>query len=653
MIDRESIISIHLFKSNSKQYCSTSYINIFRFLLTSLSPSTIAMSYFAAPSRLCLLLLSFLALSVGFEPARAEEKIAVSFELPPATVAPLPPMRYPDTLPPITSPQKDIATERNATTERDTTTKKDSTEKDITEEETPTAKKSAEAIEPFRKEDIALQFAHDDVAMPVASQIQKEKVSTVPKALAVNSATDKLLAASSERSPTLIGSSGMVRSLQQRLDQSSGEHSTSTANILQADILEDWIYEGGSNSLVARTVGSAEGTRKSNGERTKAYYGHVDPGNGAWNLGTFSYQHEASSPEEADEKQLMRLQRQEYQLKEKAAQWKVPLSIEVRLNGLDLANQAPLAALDKGGYIERLAEAYASGKSGEAAIVWARTQAYFDTDKQVWDAPGLGNNRYSIQQDQERRMAAINSALRRYQDEHVGTVGSLLKVGVASTSATVENPLLAGPNLNNSSNLTDTDSLNSVEFSLKTASPAVSQYVSESVAASVAAVDNSEAIVEDSNLAIESDLTDLSQVGLGEWNDDYERAASETMDLIEAKSVPLSVPLDDGLAFADDQITNLTVADDYAIAPQLSDANLAKPDPKLAPIASVLEQPETGSLLEEAQLENQEVQDMDLLDQAVQDQDVQNKNLQEQDLLEAKLDRLLTGIEAGDRTHPF
>ena len=639
--------------------------------------------------------------------------MAVSFELPPATTASSSPVRYQDTLPPITPSERDtkekgITTEKDITEERDLTNEKmpivpmreiDQPEiaSDVAQSETirekltsaaeeTTIKKSTEAVEPFEQEDIALQFAHDDVAIPVAGQIQKEQVSTLPEALAVDSAADKLLAASSEHPPALVGSSGMVRSLQQRLNQSNSDSSTSAANILQADILEDWIYEGGSNSLVARTVGSAEGTRKSNGERTKAYYGHVDPGNGVWNLGTFSYQHEASSPEEADEKQLMRLQRQEHQLKEKAALWKVPLSIEVRLNGLDLANQAPLAALDEGGYIERLAEAYASGKSGEAAIVWARTQAYFDPNKQAWDAPGLGNNRYSIQRDQERRIAAINSALQRYQDEHVGTIGNLLKVGVASTSAAAEHHLLAKPNL------TNTSSLNGIDFSLDAASPAISQHTSESVVdnsvvdkseaiaaepqiqpvdlveasipegnisqsnvsqsnipeanalladsqiidastadrSAVAAVDNSEATVEDSGLAIESDLADLSQVRLGEWNEGYETAARETTNLIEAESVPL----DDGLAFAADQIADLPTADDYAIAPQSTDADIAETETKLAPIASVLEQQETTFLPEEAQREDRD-------------------EAQEKDLIEAKLDRLLRGIEPGDRSHPF
>lgn len=188
-------------------------------------------------------------------------------------------------------------------------------------------------------------------------------------------------------------------------------NSNSTGNLE----LDDWIFEGGSHSLVAHTVGSAEGTRHWSGKRTKAYYGHTDPGNGVWNLGTFSYQHAASSPEDADDKQLKRLKRQGVQLKQKASQQGLQLSLKEKLNGLDLANQAPLAALGEGGYVERLAQAYRLQLEGEEAIAWARVRAYIDPDTKTWNAPGLGNNLYSISKDQERRMAAIDKALRAYE----------------------------------------------------------------------------------------------------------------------------------------------------------------------------------------------------------------------------------------------
>ncbi|MEO0705555.1 MAG: hypothetical protein AAF050_07815 [Cyanobacteria bacterium J06649_5] len=212
------------------------------------------------------------------------------------------------------------------------------------------------------------------------------------------------------------------------------ENVPSEETLAYGDIgLDDWIFDGGSSSLVAHTVGSAEGTRHWSGKRTQAYYGHEDPGNGVWNLGTFSYQHVAKTPEEADEKQLKRLKRQGIELEQQASQLGITLTLEEKLNGLDLANQAPLAALGKGGYIERLDQAYRMSMEGAEAIAWARTRSYIDPDTKGWNAPGLGNNLYSISQDQERRMAAINKALGAY-DRNTSTriaLAQLDKIHVA------------------------------------------------------------------------------------------------------------------------------------------------------------------------------------------------------------------------------
>lgn len=173
----------------------------------------------------------------------------------------------------------------------------------------------------------------------------------------------------------------------------------------------DRLFVGGADSLVARAVGAAEGTRTPDGQRTQAYGGHIDPGNGVWNLGTFSYQHGAASPEEADAKQLVRLRRQAAQLRQKAAQAGILWDLTTELNGIDLANQSPLAALQQGGYIDRLAEAEKLGLVGTDAILWARTRSYLDPDTQRWNAPGLGNNLPQISRDQQRRMQAIERAI--------------------------------------------------------------------------------------------------------------------------------------------------------------------------------------------------------------------------------------------------
>lgn len=171
------------------------------------------------------------------------------------------------------------------------------------------------------------------------------------------------------------------------------------------------LFAGDSDSVVAVTVGNAEGTRQPSGQPNKAFFGHTDPGNGVWNLGTFSFQHGADSPEQADVKQLKRLKQQANVMQQKAADHGLKLTLEETLNGIDLANQAPQAVIDRQGYIEWLAKAYAQGLKGTEAILWARVHSFIDPETQQWNAPGLGNTRERITRDQQRRMEAIASAI--------------------------------------------------------------------------------------------------------------------------------------------------------------------------------------------------------------------------------------------------
>jgi hypothetical protein len=212
---------------------------------------------------------------------------------------------------------------------------------------------------------------------------------------------------------------------QSAFDTSTSQPSTSldaadsSLEAVVGDPAVDRLFEGGSNSLVARAVGSAEGTRTPMGDRTPAYYGHVDPGNGVWNLGSFSYQHGAKSPEDADRKQLRRLRQQARVLQAKAAERGLQLTLEEHLNGIDLANQAPMAALDRGGYIDWLYQAHYIGLQGSEAVLWARTRSFLDPDTQQWNAPGLGNTLQTISHDQERRQRAIAKAITAYQQPNL------------------------------------------------------------------------------------------------------------------------------------------------------------------------------------------------------------------------------------------
>ncbi|MEB3290382.1 MAG: hypothetical protein VKI82_10735 [Leptolyngbya sp.] len=201
--------------------------------------------------------------------------------------------------------------------------------------------------------------------------------------------------------------------------------------------LVDALFEGGSQSLVARTVGSAEGTRTATGEMTPAYRGHTDPGNHAWNLGTFSYQHGATSAEEADRKQIARLRSQTDVLKRRALRRSMGLTLEETLNGIDLANQSPLAAIGRVGYIERLAEVKTWGLEGTEAIVVARTRSYINPNTGRWNAPGLGNTEASITRDQRRRTDAIARALAAYRLEHPDQDLSPTLITIAPPAPTV------------------------------------------------------------------------------------------------------------------------------------------------------------------------------------------------------------------------
>ena len=165
-------------------------------------------------------------------------------------------------------------------------------------------------------------------------------------------------------------------------------------------------FQGDSNSLVAIAVGNAEGTRTPDGGKTQAFSGHSDPGNGVWNMGTFSYQHGANSPQQADRKQLERLKGQVQSKVDELVSNGIQPTTETVLNLADLFNQSPRAAMD---FPKYLAQCQESGKEGTAAILCARVASY------EGDAPGITRNGITIEADQRRRMNAITTAMNRFK----------------------------------------------------------------------------------------------------------------------------------------------------------------------------------------------------------------------------------------------
>ncbi len=155
-------------------------------------------------------------------------------------------------------------------------------------------------------------------------------------------------------------------------------------------------------------IGTAEGTVTASGQLTSSYWGHTDPGNGAHNLGTFSYQHGAPTPRQADWRQLRRLQGQVETILGQAQEQRVKLSPLELVAGADLLNQAPAAGMS---YVENLKKARARGIPGINAVLEARVMSFVNPETGVLEASGFGNNWEVLRQDQWRRLVELHQTL--------------------------------------------------------------------------------------------------------------------------------------------------------------------------------------------------------------------------------------------------
>lgn len=156
-------------------------------------------------------------------------------------------------------------------------------------------------------------------------------------------------------------------------------------------------------------IGAAEGTRDDNCYPTDAYNGHTDPGNGADNLGSFSYQHGADSPQDADKRQLARLRLAEKDLQAQAqTKFGKPLSKPAIGAALDLWNQSPAAGSS---FVSHLPSATPTGQQ----IIEARSKSYINPATGRLDAPGLGNDPDQVRGDQTRRTGEVLYQLERNQ----------------------------------------------------------------------------------------------------------------------------------------------------------------------------------------------------------------------------------------------
>jgi hypothetical protein len=150
------------------------------------------------------------------------------------------------------------------------------------------------------------------------------------------------------------------------------------------------------DDTLKRAIGAAEGTLDHNGNPNAAYQGHKDPGNGKRNLGVFSFQHGASSPQEADQKQLARLRVVESRYVHQAqAKFGDRCSDACMVAWLDLFNQSPDAG-------NRFIKFLPNADPTPQQLIDARAAA-LNESRQIVGAPSPMN----VPADQKRRVDAL------------------------------------------------------------------------------------------------------------------------------------------------------------------------------------------------------------------------------------------------------
>jgi hypothetical protein len=149
-------------------------------------------------------------------------------------------------------------------------------------------------------------------------------------------------------------------------------------------------------------IGINEGTRTPNGGYTKAYYGHRDPGNGAFNVGTVSGQ-QGGSPQTSDQRWAGILTQAMTSVTPILVRSGLPQNSvgfqRMLFNIADLKVQAPAAVPD---FVKRLPQIVRQGVTIEA-IAKARADSFINPATGRLEAAGFGNNYQTLLRDQRSR----------------------------------------------------------------------------------------------------------------------------------------------------------------------------------------------------------------------------------------------------------
>ena len=176
-----------------------------------------------------------------------------------------------------------------------------------------------------------------------------------------------------------------------------------------------FFFDGGSGNVMRRVIGMAEGNRTADGGYTDHANGHTDPGNGAYNIGSYSAQGnlndgtiEGSDRRVEEELLKPRVQR----LFEAADKAGVQVTAQVLFAYLDLANQAPLAAdgdASGRGFLGLLPELRGRETDIES-ILELRVEAFKNDNTGNYETTFA--SREDLKRDQRRRLDAIIDAIR-------------------------------------------------------------------------------------------------------------------------------------------------------------------------------------------------------------------------------------------------
>lgn len=167
--------------------------------------------------------------------------------------------------------------------------------------------------------------------------------------------------------------------------------------------VSDWVLQ--------RAIGRAEGTRDRNGNPNQAWYGHNDPG---WqgrcqNIGSFSYQHCANNPEEADRNWLnvLRNTAEPYLQNKAVEKFGYPLSSSALVVGLDAWTQSPDAG-------RRYVKFLDTHDPTPSQLIEARVAALNESRDKIG-----GPSWFRVRPDQHRRVTAILGQLEILHKEQI------------------------------------------------------------------------------------------------------------------------------------------------------------------------------------------------------------------------------------------